>query len=184
MCATYVSTCVYLWFVLAYGSFCECIHVFWSFMYVSFVGTQCGFIPLCVAHFLFVTDLLLMHYSALCVLCYSYILNVTLCILINLVAISFWWFINILGLVLLQGSTRGVAISVKVLLCKFRASHSLVLSVHIPISFFKFSQCGFGWYFLVRWVGYFGGVFIIITFVLVATICLPGIGICISLIVM
>ena len=31
------------------------------------------------------------------------------------------------------------------------------------------SQCGFGWYFLVRWVGSFGGVFIIMGFVLVVT---------------
>ena len=40
----------------------------WSFIHVWVLGTQCGFFPLCVANF--VTALLLMHYSVLCVLCH------------------------------------------------------------------------------------------------------------------
>ena len=39
---------------------------------------------------------------------------------------------------LLQGGSRGVTVSAKVLLSRFRTSHDLVLSVHIPISFFQF----------------------------------------------
>ena len=60
MLATYVSTCVYMcvhmsmYFVSADGSICVCIHVFLEFLHVSFVS-----------------DLLLMHISALCVLCIS-----------------------------------------------------------------------------------------------------------------
>ena len=74
---------------------------------------------------------------------------------------------------LLQGSARGVTISVKVLLSRFKTSHGLVLvSAHsnllIPIY-----QCGLGRYFLVRWVGFLVGFSKSMGFVLVATFCWP-----------
>ena len=49
------------------------------------VVTQCGFFPLCVANFAFVTTFLLMHYFACFVFCVSYILSVSMCILFHLV---------------------------------------------------------------------------------------------------
>ena len=70
---------------------------------------------------------------------------------------------------LLQGSTRGVTVGVKVLLSRFKTSHGLVLvSAHSNL-LIAIPQCGLGWYFLVRWVGSFGGIFKIMGFVLVAT---------------
>ena len=81
----HVSLCVLYWHL---GLFVMVYMYFWSFIHVCFVGTQCGFFPLCVAHFLFVTALLLMQYSVPCVLCNSYILSMTMSILIILVPFS------------------------------------------------------------------------------------------------
>ena len=41
--------------------------------------------------------------------------------------------------------------------------------MHIPISFFQFLSVVLGGIFLVRWLGYFGGIYQILGFVLVAT---------------
>ena len=54
----------------------------------------------------------------------------------------------VLDLVLLHGSPRGVTVSVEILFGRFNTSHSLVLSVHIPISFSKLIS--------VIWVVFFG----------------------------
>ena len=48
----HVSICVLYWQM---GLFVDVYMYFWSFIHVSFVGTQCGFFPLCVANFPFVT---------------------------------------------------------------------------------------------------------------------------------
>ena len=56
---------LYVYIYMYFLEFCTCIHV-------SFVSTQCGFFPLCVANFSFVASLLLMLYSAVCVLCILY----------------------------------------------------------------------------------------------------------------
>ena len=80
----YVPICV---IVLAMGLFVTVCMYFWSFIHVSFAGTQCGFFPLCVPFFCLFTDLLLMLYSVLCVLCISYILCMTMCILFQLGAL-------------------------------------------------------------------------------------------------
>ena len=56
-------------------------------------------------------------------------------------------------------------------------------SVHIPISLFQFfSMIWMDFFASVGWVFFFGGIFQIVGFVLVATFNLPEIGICISLI--
>ena len=66
--------CLYVLLYWQNGSICDCMHVFWSFIHVSFVCTQCGFFALCVANFsILFADFLLMLYIALCVLCVSYI---------------------------------------------------------------------------------------------------------------
>ena len=70
----YMSICVLCW---PMGLFVSVYMCFWSFIHVYFV-----------TNFLFVTALLLMHYSALCVLCNSYLLSMTMCILIILVPFS------------------------------------------------------------------------------------------------
>ena len=69
----------------------------------------------------------------------------------------------------MQGSARGVTVGVKVLLSRFKASHGLVLSVHLPISFFQFLSVVLSGVFF--WLGglIFGGTFRIMGFVLVAT---------------
>ena len=54
----------------------------------------------------------------------------------------------------MRGSARGVTVSVKVLLCRFKTSHGLVLSVHFPISFFQFLSVVWGGIFLIRWVDF------------------------------
>ena len=80
---------VSMYFVLADGSICVCIHVFLEFhtcitlLAHSVVSFHFSF------HFLFVTALLLLQHSALCVLCNSYLLSMTMCILLILVPISF-----------------------------------------------------------------------------------------------
>ena len=92
MCLYVSCLCVYMCLYVLYqqmGLFVDVYMYFWSFIHVSFVGTQCGFFPLCVTNFVFVTGLLLMHYFALCVLCISYVLSMTMCIFIKLVPISF-----------------------------------------------------------------------------------------------
>ena len=75
----YVSLCVLYWHM---GLFVLVYMYFWSFIHVYFVGTQCGFFPLCVTNFLFVTALLLMLHSVLCVLCNSYLFGMSMCILV------------------------------------------------------------------------------------------------------
>ena len=77
ICICKLLMCLYMCYCVGNGSLCNCIMYFWSFIHVSFVGTQCGFFPLCVANFsnLF-TVLLLMHYSALCVLCVAFMLSI------------------------------------------------------------------------------------------------------------
>ena len=60
---------VFMCFVLANGSICVCIHVFLEFHTCTICRHTVWFLSTVCHQFSFVTGLLLVHYSVLCVLC-------------------------------------------------------------------------------------------------------------------
>ena len=89
ICICKLLMCLYMCYCVGNGSLCNCIHVFLEFHTCIFCRHTVWFLSTVCCQFsnLF-TDLLLMHYSALCVLCVAFmlsILSVTMYILINLV---------------------------------------------------------------------------------------------------